>query len=316
MFDIKKEKFGKFTKVILINKDTKEFVSMVPGFGASINEIVLMKDNKLYSVLDGYKTADELVESLKSKSIKLIPFPNRLNKGRYTFQRKEYQMKQNPSKNNHATHGFVRDKGFVIDEIIRSEREASVIVKYTYDTKDEPGYPFPFVLKIKCTLNKKGFKVTTNIKNIGDSDLPIGDGWHPYFKLGSKVDDLFIKLPSKKKIEIDETMLPTGGYKIIEEFMSLTKIGDREFDHGFILANKKDVVTTILNSPKDNLNLNFWQETGKWKYNFLQIYTHPSRESIAIEPMTCQTNAFNNKKGLIKLKPNGAFSTSCGVFLD
>jgi len=55
------------------------------------------------------------------------------------------------------------------------------------------------------------------------------------------------------------------------------------------------------------------QETGKYKYNFLQVYTPPHRKSIAIEPMTCAPNAFNNEQGLIILAPFESFSASWGI---
>jgi aldose 1-epimerase len=52
------------------------------------------------------------------------------------------------------------------------------------------------------------------------------------------------------------------------------------------------------------------------KYNFLQVYTPPHRNTIAIEPMTCLADAFNNKKGLIILKPSETASFSFGVKLE
>ncbi len=62
------------------------------------------------------------------------------------------------------------------------------------------------------------------------------------------------------------------------------------------------------------LTINIWQQTGKWKYNYLQVFIPPSKKSIAVEPMTCAADAFNNKMGLIILNPKKSFSTSCGVF--
>ena len=49
------------------------------------------------------------------------------------------------------------------------------------------------------------------------------------------------------------------------------------------------------------------------KYNYLQVFIPPLRNSIAIEPMTCNTDAFNNKEGLIILEPDQQFKASYGV---
>ena len=40
----------------------------------------------------------------------------------------------------------------------------------------------------------------------------------------------------------------------------------------------------------------YWQEADKFPY--VQLFTPPSRKSLAIEPMTCNIDAFNNKEGL------------------
>ena len=67
-----------------------------------------------------------------------------------------------------------------------------------------------------------------------------------------------------------------------------------------------------LNKDMD-FGFTIWQETGKYKYNFLQVYTPPHRKSIAIEPMTCAPDAFNNKDGLIVLGPFESFYAVCGI---
>ncbi|MBU0474326.1 MAG: hypothetical protein KKF62_09190 [Bacteroidetes bacterium] len=34
-----------------------------------------------------------------------------------------------------------------------------------------------------------------------------------------------------------------------------------------------------------------WQEVGKGKYNYLQFYTPPKRNSVAVEPKTRNVNS-------------------------
>ena len=41
--------------------------------------------------------------------------------------------------------------------------------------------------------------------------------------------------------------------------------------------------------------------------SFLQVYTPDTRNCIAIEPMTCAPDCFNNKNGLLTLKPSESF---------
>lgn len=142
------------------------------------------------------------------------------------------------------------------------------------------------------------------------------NGWHPYFKTNSKVDNLMLKIPAKYQIEVDPRMIPTGVKLPADSFTQLKKIGDAELDTGFIIEAQKGVATTEIYDPGYDLHVKVWQETGTWKYNYLQIYIPPSRESIAIEPMTCSIDAFNNKEGLIVLAPGQSVKASCGVKLE
>ena len=48
--------------------------------------------------------------------------------------------------------------------------------------------------------------------------------------------------------------------------------------------------------------LTYWQEAGTGKYNFIQIFTPPHRNCIALEPMTSNIDTFNNKDGLVILQ--------------
>lgn len=61
--------------------------------------------------------------------------------------------------------------------------------------------------------------------------------------------------------------------------------------------------------------LEFWMKGGKNKFNYLQLFTPAHRKSIAIEPMTCNINAFNNKEGLIILEPEEVLDLSFGIKL-
>lgn len=314
MFITKKEKFGKFTKIKILNIQTKEYISIIPDFGANVNKIILSRNNKLFPILDGYKTYSSLIEDKWSKGKKMIPFPNRIDKGQYTFQGKKYQLPINYPKQGHAIHGLIYNKKFKINKIINTKKQSSVILEYKYK-REIHSYPFCFLVKIKYSLNNKGFKTTTKIQNLDSTDIPIGDGWHPYFKINGLVNKLFLKIPAKKKILVDKKMIPTGKYQKIEKFTTLTKIEKTAFDTGFIVTKSK-IARTLLCSKKLNITLNIWQETGNRKYNYLQIFIPPSRKSIAIEPMTCDTNALNNKKGLIILKPNQTLSASYGVYID
>ena len=110
-------------------------------------------------------------------------------------------------------------------------------------------------------------------------------------------------------------MIPTGKTTQFTKFSEPAQIKKQEIDTGFILPKKESIKKTELYDKKQDIKIIIWQETGNRKYNYLQVFIPPKRTSIAIEPMTCSTDAFNNKEGLIILKPKEIFSASYGVYL-
>lgn len=310
MFDVLREDVNDVDLVRILNRESGERICIAPGFGGNVCEIVFAAGGRTHSVLDGYTTGAEFIENAGFKSAKLIPFPNRIKDGKYFFNGTDYQLPINRKKENHAIHGFFYNRPMEVERRSGGESEGSVILSSLYGG-DIPGYPFELKVQIKYSLHEKsGFSCTTQIENFGRKPAPIGDGWHPYFSLGEKVGRLMLKIPAKFRTEVDDRMIPTGKRFPADDFKSPAAIGDAQLDTGFMLSEDDGVAVTELYCPKENLTLEIWQETGRGKYNYLQVYIPPSRSSIAIEPMTCNIDAFNNTDGLIMLGPEERFEAS------
>lgn len=93
-------------------------------------------------------------------------------------------------------------------------------------------------------------------------------------------------------------MIPTEESPL--NFKTPLLIEDTLFDDCFI--TKKSEVS--LKTSEFNINLDFSSKTPN---SFLQIYTPPKRDCIAVEPMSCAPNSFNNKNGLLILKPYDSY---------
>jgi len=315
MFTTVREPFGKFTKVTLLDSDTGESVSFVPEFGGNILELVLSKNGKTYSVIEGFQSYEELIQNSFMKSGRLIPFPNRILNGTYTFDGTTFQLPVNEKARNNAIHGFFYNRNLAEKGVTVDQNQASIQLEYDY-SGDYPGYPFAFKVQlIYILMNSHEFKITSRIKNTDTRPLPLGEGWHPYFRFGKKVDELFLKIPSTETLVLSNQMVPTGEILQNETFSKLTQIGDQQLDTVFRLKAEEGVSFAELVDKRENAILRAWQETGPRKYNFMVVFIPPDRQSIAIEPMTCATNAFNNHDGLIILEPGEVFEANHGVKL-
>ena len=265
--------------------------------------------------MNGYTSEDDFKANLNSsfKGSNLLPFPNRIKDGKYNFQGKDYQLNMNFPHESNAIHGLIFDIPFKVTD--KKAEEASCSLKLEYSSRPFPGYPFHYLVKIVYTLRENsGFECKVKINNLLPHAMPVGHGWHPYFMADSgKVDDLFLQFPADAILEVDKTNIPTGKKQPYNSFNKLKKIGDTKLDSCFQLSRDKDRAEIIIHNKENGFGYCIWQETGQFKYNFLQIYTPPDRKSVAIEPMTCAPDAFNNNNGLIILGPLEKMQTSFGI---
>ncbi len=310
----KKGQLGKYDLLTVQDENTGEYFSVLPTYGANVRELVLEKNGRFYSVLDGYKTEADVDVNDWSKGNRLIPFPNRVRDGVYVFEGKKYALPINEPQRHNAIHGFIFKRPFSVQRQWKTETTVAVQLFYRYPG-DYPGFPFPFEVTLDYKLSLHAFEVQVQVENTGSSPMPFGDGWHPYFQLKSPIETLELKIPSTEILELDEQMIPTGKSRTFVNFSDFQPIGDTVLDTVYRLDNEIGIVAAELTDPTEDVKLHVWQETGPGKYNFMVAFTPPQRQSVAIEPMTCSTNAFNSGDGLLILKPGEIFEARHGVML-
>jgi aldose 1-epimerase len=305
MFYHKIEPFGAFEKHVFSNDNGDSF-SVIPQFGACLLDLRFSN----ISVLDGYATPEELVANKWSKNIILLPYPNRLRDGRYVHEGKTYQFDLTNAATQNSIHGFGKDAPMTVDKVWVKKNGAGLRCVWKYDGH-HAAYPFPFTADVTMILRGGQFEMDMTIYNDGATEIPVGLGWHPYFKMSEKSNDSSLKMPDCQLIGIDDRMLPTGEKTKFNKFKRLTRIKEATLDSGFFINNQTENAETVLASEQGRLT--FWQETGHQKWNFLQVFTPPHRKSVAIEPMTCNIDAFNNGDGLVMLKPSESMGGKFGV---
>jgi aldose 1-epimerase len=314
VFETTAGKLGRCDTHKLLNTETGEHVVIISAAGATLNEMTTRIAGEATNIVDGYEDEEDFVShhSIEFKGAKLSPFPNRINKGRYRFDGKDYQLDINFLNEGHSIHGLLYDAPFTEVETWSTQEEAGVELSYRY-AGDAPGYPFEFTANLWFTYKSNQLTCRTVVMNTGSYAMPLGDGWHPYFTTGSPLDDLHLQFPATHRIEVGADMIPHGRSPKYNRFHSLSPLEGEHFDDCFRLEETVGTARTVLNDPRQGIALTVWQETGKEKYNYLQIYTPPGRKSVALEPMTCPPDAFNNGIDLIRLVPQEKVSFSWGI---
>lgn len=304
MYKIKHLAFGNHEMLRIENIESGEYVQIIPSFGANLHELYLKGE----VVIEGAESSDTFKErAAMFEGAKLAPFPGRVENGKYSFSGQNYLLDLNEAGAGNAIHGLIYNQSFDIVETSCTEQKGSATLENKYEGGE--GYPFKFTIRIQFVLEDHGLTLKTTLKNRDNATIPIGDGWHAYLKLGTIVDSLEIELPEVEKLELGPKLIPTGQreHQPSRKFM----IGEQELDDCFKLHNLTGTVTTYLS--KEDRTLEIWQETGHEGYNYLVVYIPPDRDRIAIEPMTCAPNSFNNGEGLIKLKPQQSIDLTTGI---
>lgn len=276
----------RFQKILLQQGDYS--CEILANYGAALQSY----QYKGLECIAGYEHEDEL-EAQAYKGVVLAPFPNRVEKANYTFENTAYVLPINRAKEGLALHGFLYNKVFQVE----NQTENCVQLNYHY-MGDVVGFPFPFQLNIFYFLTKEGaLHIKTAVLNTGKLPLPFGTGWHPYFQLGETIDALQLDFPACQQMELLPNLIPTGKLLPFLEKSTLLHLKECHWDDCFYFEKEQEA-KFVLKSAQ--LDLHIENESG---YPYFQIFTPKDRKSIAIEPMSCAPNAFNNKLGIAEIAP-------------
>jgi aldose 1-epimerase len=223
------------------------------------------------------------------RGAKLSPFPNRIRDGKYSFAGQKRTLPINFPSQRHAIHGLMAKARMKTVGREVSKKGCAITLSHTFG--NDPGYPFKVEIRIRYALENNRFVCETTLTNKGKKSAPIGDGWHPYFAFPA--DTTKLQLPRARRVELDDRMIPTGKTKPDARFARSRALRGLELDDCFAVPKGSTALLTGANFSIDIC----WRN-----YPFLQAFIPPGRKSVAIEPMTCAPDAFNNGQGLIILE--------------
>lgn len=315
MFSVENRTENGFNKAVLRDEASGTFAEIVPSCGAILHSFVAIQDGKQINIIDSFESEDDFRNNVTNGFLgcKLSPFVCRINKGEYNFGGNHYKFKQFYNGEN-AIHGELYNQSFAVIDQQANKEQARVSMKYEYRAND-PGYPFNYDCIVTYELEKENkLNVITEVINKDESTIPIQDGWHPYFKIENKIDDLQLQFQSIEMVEFNKELIPTGNLIPYKEFYKLKKLGNTTLDNCFTLNFSEGQPICILQNSEKNIQLEIHTNES---YPYLQIYTPPHCKSIAIENISSVPDAFNNGIGLKTLSPGESanFKTSYKITL-
>jgi aldose 1-epimerase len=244
----------------------------------------------------------------------LLPWPNRIRDGKYTFAGQSQQLSLSEPARHNASHGLVR----YVPWTLTDHRADSVTNQVRLFP--QPGWPGWLEATITHAVSEQGLTVTVTATNIGDRDVPFGYAAHPYLTVGEDtVDEVGLTVPAAAYLEVDpDRLLPVRISPVDGTDLDLRDgptVGSRNLDNALTdLTRDADGRWRVTLTRGDRTAELWGDETMGW----VQVFTGgPYRDwSIAVEPMTCGPDAYNEGPthgDLIVLGPGDTYTGRWGV---
>ncbi|PJM72638.1 aldose epimerase [Bifidobacterium primatium] len=249
----------------------------------------------------------------------LVPFPNRIEAGTYTFEGKTYVLPIDEHERNTAIHGYGYRSYWKLEELTESS------VTQSWRVPNMNGYPFDVIVTAKHELAEDGLHITVSAYNNGGEDAPWALAIHPWLDngfngYGDEIDghnaQCHLTVPADTHVTVDENLIPTG-----TEPVDGTKYDMRDnpllvnqpFDDAWTdLYREEDGSVHATFTRPDGLQIKVGGDETVTSFQVctgtgFPAFQHPA--GTAVEPQTAYANAFNTGDDLIVIKPGETSET-------
>lgn len=257
---VKKESFGKTADGLEVDRYTlvnsHGLTAKVMTYGALLTELhVPDKKGKMADVVLGFSRLEDYLKGHPYFGCTTGRVANRIAKGRFLLDGKEYQVAVNNGPNH--LHGGLKGLDKVIWKAEVVESDLGPAVRFSYQSPDgEEGYPGTLNISVTYTLTEVD-ELRIDYLATTDAATPVNLTNHAYFNLAGegsgKVLGHELTLYADFYTPVDETGIPTGEISKVEgtvmDFRSSTPIGSRidqltgdpgGYDHNYVLRKSEE----------------------------------------------------------------------------
>ena len=200
-----------------ILKNTAGMTVKIISYGAAIREIAVPDRNGRFSdVVGGYDDLDSYVGADGYQGAVIGRVGNRISKGRFSLDGKEYRLFINNGPN-HLHGGEFGFNAKIWDQESIDADELSVTFCYTSPDMEE-GYPGNLDVRVKYTLQDDN-ALRIDYRANTDQKTPVNLTNHTYFNLSGydsgSIHSHELTIDADSYLPTDETLIPTGELKSV-----------------------------------------------------------------------------------------------------
>lgn len=281
MFEIIREQ-KQYLTYTLCDRASNSSIAIVPERGGIVTSWRYQQQELLY--LDQERFADPNL-SIRGGIPILFPICGNLPDNTYTYQGREYQLKQ---------HGFARELPWQVTAQ-NTEDCAEITLKLSNNSETLAVYPFKFQLAFTYQLQGNSLKITQKFENQSSAIMPFSVGLHPYFATDNK-EQLSFDIPATEyQDQKTQTCYPfTGAFDLSQD----------ELDLAFSTLSQPQ---TAINDHQRQLQI---QISYSDLYSTLVFWTLQGKDYVCLEPWSAGRNALNTGRKLSYLTPGSSYSAS------
>jgi galactose mutarotase-like enzyme len=153
-------------------------------------------------------------------------------------------------------------------------------------------FPFPHRLRYEASLEDRALTVRLTLAPTSGIAVPVAFGFHPYLNLPAAREDTEVRLPVRRRMLLDERMLPTGRTEDVEPYDGPVRAWDDAFDR-----LERPARFTIRGGGR-TVELEFVDG-----YSFTQVFSPPDAPFVCFEPMTAPADALRHPESLELVAP-------------
>ncbi len=189
------------------------------ALGAGVQMLVVPdRHGKAADVVLGYANLQDYVSKPQYFGSTVGRFANRIAKGRFSLDGKDYQLATNDGPN--SLHGGVRGLDKVVWTVDQVSRGASAGVTFRYVSPDgEEGYPGTLTVTATYRLSEAN-EVLVDYRATVDKPTIVNITNHSYFNLAGEgsmggVMSQLLTLPAQQYTPVDATLIPRGEFRSV-----------------------------------------------------------------------------------------------------
>jgi aldose 1-epimerase len=247
--------------------------------------------------------------------IVLVPWPNRVRDGQWTYAGQALQLDITEPARGNALHGLLRNAPYQLVE----RTEDSVTLRAAVFPQN--GYPFTLDTTVRYTVVSDGLHVRHTVCNVGTACAPVAVGAHPFLTIGDvPADSLTLTVSADRHIDVDDRLNPIGITPVDGTAWDLRRgrlVATLDLDDAWSGLTMAGGGSSHWLSVPDGRTVSLWADE---QFGYVQVFI--TREfpragrlttAVAIEPMTAPADAFNSGEGLRWLVPGECWSMSWAI---